>query len=210
MSRAIFLLPLVLVSACGPAATDTTNNNQRDPAITAALADPILTDPELDGRANRDVLRPADEPLRAMVPPGAPSALRGSAPPTVLARATPAMVAMPAFATCDRTVRYSYGWAAALPVDLNLPAEAEVAEAAGSDAKGCALRLVAWSALLSPETVLENYRRTAKASGYGLTEASAANATVLTGTRRDGAAFIATVAADDGGSSVDLVTNRGR
>ena len=107
-------------------------------------------------------------------------------------------------------MRYSYGWAAALPADLTLPAEARVAEAAGSDKGGCALRLVAWSAALPPETVIDTYRRTAKASGFGLTEASAANATVLTGTRRDGAAFIATVAGGDGGSSVDLVTNRGR
>lgn len=210
MPRAICLLPFILLAGCGTAETDSSKSNSVDPAITAALADPILTDPELDGRANRDVLRPADEPLRAMVPPGEPSALRGSAAPTILARAEPAIAALPAFAACDRAVRYSYGWAAALPADLTLPAQARVAEAAGSDKGGCALRLIAWSAILTPEAVLETYRRAGKASGYAVSEASAANATILTGTRRDGAAFIATVAAGDGGSMVDFVTNRGR
>ncbi len=209
MARALPLLLLSVLAGCGSSSSDRNRSSDVDPAVTSALADPLMADPGLDRRSNDGALRPADEPYRAMVPPGSPDPLRGDAAPTVLARSRAGLG--PGFATCRFEVAYSYGWAARLSPELTLPAEAQVAEAAGSDTPKCALRLIAFSASTGPEAMLDVYRRVAKAGGYTISERRQGPATVLTALRsRDGAAFVASVTAPDGGSAVDLVSNRGR
>ncbi len=202
------LIP-ALLTGCGTSPAAGTNHSDVDPAVTSALADPLMADPQLDGRSNNGALRPADQPYQAMVPPGAPDPLRGDAPPTVVARVRPLLGT--SFGGCDFGLRYSYGWAARLAPDLTLPPEAHVAEGAGSDAKGCSLRLVAYSTPIGPEAAADVYRRIAKAGGYALSERRLGPATVVSATRAaDGAAFVASVTAPDGGSAVDLASNRGR
>ena len=209
MSRPTPLILLAILSGCSASPSAKPNGNDVDPAITSALADPLMADPQLDGRSNNGALRPADQPYQAMVPSGSPSPLRDGAAPTVVARAR--ALASPAFASCSFAVRYSYGWAAQMPTDLALPSEAQVAEAAGSDTPKCRLRVVAFSASTGPEAVLDSYRRIAKAGAYTTRERKQGPATILTATRNsDGAAFVASVTAPDGGSAVDLVSNRGR
>ena len=209
MRRALPLLLIALLSGCGSSPSGKANPNDVDPAVTAALADPLMADPQLDRRSNDGALRPADEPYRAMVPPGSPDPLRGRALPTVLARTR--AITGNGFAGCSFDVRTSYGWAARLSPDLTLPAEAQVAEAAGSDTATCRLRLVAYSAPLASDAILDTYRRAAKAGGYAASERQQGPATVLTATRaRDGAAFLASVTPAGSGSSVDLADNRGR
>jgi len=209
MLRSAPLILLAILAGCSSSPSTQPNGNDVDPAIGAALADPLMADPQLDRRSNDGALRPADQPFQALVPPGAPSPLREGAAPTVVARAQ-ALVG-PAFADCSFVVRYSYGWAARLPADLTLPSEAQVAEAAGSDMPKCSLRVIAFSSSAGPEAMLDSYRRVAKTGGYTTSERKRGPATVLTATRaRDGAAFVASVTAPDGGSAVDLVSNRGR
>jgi hypothetical protein len=209
MPRLTPLLVLAILSGCSASPPAKPNGGDVDPAITAALADPLMADPQLDRRSNDGALRPADEPYRAMVPPGSSDPLRGGAAPTVVARAR--TLAGGGFADCSFSVRYSYGWAARLPADLTLPPEAQVAEAAGSDAPMCSLRVIAFSASTGPEAILDSYRRIARAGRYTSSEHKQGPATVLTATRSaDGASFIASVTAPDGGSAVDLVSNRGR
>jgi hypothetical protein len=209
MPRLTPLLVLAILSGCSSSPPAKQNSGDVDPAITSALADPLMADPQLDRRSNDGALRPADEPYRAMVPPGSPNPLRGGAAPTVVARARSLIGT--GFSGCSFAVRYSYGWAARLPADLMLPAEAQVAEAAGSDAPTCNLRVIAFSASTGPEAILDSYRRIAKAGSYTSSELRQGPATVLTATRSaDGASFIASVTAPNGGSAVDLVTNRGR
>lgn len=209
MRRHVAALTLILLSGCSGSPSARSKGNAVDPAITSALADPLMTDPQLDSRSNRGVLRPADQPYQAMVPPGEPDPLRGDAAPTVLARARPLLGKN--FNACDFGIRYSYGWAARLSPDLTLPSEARVAEAAGSDATGCGLRLVAYSTPTGPEAAADVYRRVAKAGGYTLSERKLGPATVVSALRAtDGAAFVASVTAPDGGSAVDLASNRGR
>jgi hypothetical protein len=209
MRPAFPLLVLAAVSACSASPSGKAGGNDVDPAIAAALADPLMADPALDRRSNNGALRPADQPFQAMVPPGVPDPLRGDAAPGVLARLRPAMA--DGFAGCRFDVAYSYGWAARVSPELALPSEAQVAEAAGSDAPTCALRLVAWSASPAPDAVLAGYRRLAGPSGYALKETTQGSATIMTARRaRDGAAFVAIVTPASGGSVVDLASNRGR
>lgn len=213
MTRFGSILILAALTGCGSSPSATANSSNVDPAVTSALADPLMADPQIDRRANRDALRPADEPYQAMIPPGSPNPLRGDAPPTIVARARLAVAGDRSgmFDGCSLDVRYSYGWADRMSRVLILPAEAQVAEAAGSDANNCQLRLIAYSASLAPDDVLATYRRIAKSGGYVPNEAVQGGATSLTATRkRDGAAFVVTVSAGDGGSLVDLVSNRGR
>ena len=213
MTRIAAILTLTALAGCGSSPSATANSSNVDPAVTSALADPLMADPQLDRRANRDALRPADEPYQAMIPLGSPSSLRSDAPPTIVARARLAVAGdrAEAFKTCSFDVRYGFGWADRLSPELILPAEAQVAEAAGSDSTDCQFRLIAYSAALTPDAVLATYRRIAKSGGFASSEAVQGGATSLTATRkRDGAAFVATVSTGDGGSLVDLVSNRGR
>ena len=115
-----------------------------------------------------------------------------------------------AFVRCGNPLRYSYRWAAELPNELTLPPEAQVAEAAGSDTATCRLRLVAFASSASPEDVLGQYRAKARGAGYRTSETAQSGATMITARRRDGAAFIARIEPGNGGSVVDLATNRGR
>ncbi|UVO55024.1 hypothetical protein [Sphingomonas sp. SUN039] len=209
MPRTLLLLPLALLSGCGSSPSGKANASDVDPAVTAALADPLMADPQLDRRSNDGALRPADEPYRAMVPPGSPDPLRDDAPPTLLARVRPAMG--DGFTGCGVDVAYSYGWAARLSPDLTLPAEAQVAEAAGNDTAKCRLRLVAYSAPLTAEAILDSYRRTARTGGYTASERPKGPATVLTASRsRDGARFMVSVKPAGSNTTVDLADNRGR
>lgn len=213
MSRFVTLLVCAVLAGCGSSPSGNANGSDVDPAVTSALADPLMTDPQLDRRSNTDVLRPADEPYQAMTPPGSPDPVRSDALPTVVARAKPMMAGdrASAFAACDPAVSYSYGWADRLSPELVLPAEAQVAEAAGSNTAKCQLRIVAYSAALASNTVLDSYRRAAKAGGYTNSETQKGKATVLTATRnRDGTSFVVTVTATGNSSTVDLVSNRGR
>ena len=213
MLRFAPLFIFAVLSGCGASPTGNANGSAVDPAVTSALADPLMTDPQLDRRSNTDVLRPADEPYQAMTPPGSPDPTRGDALPTVVARAKLAMAGdrASAFAGCDPGAAYSYGWADRLSPELALPAEAQVAEAAGSNTAKCQLRIVAYSTALAPNAILDTYRRVAKAGGYANSETQKGTATTLTANRsRDGAAFVMTVAATGNSSSVDLVSNRGR
>lgn len=209
MRRLTAALVMTMLSGCGGSPSARSNSNDVDPAITSALADPLMADPHLDGRSNTGALRPADLPYQAMVPTGAPDPLSGDAAPTIFARARPLLGKT--FGGCDFGIRYSYGWAARLSPDLILPSQARVAEAAGSDATGCALRVIAYSTPIGPEATADVYRRVAKAGGYTLSERKLGPATVISATRDpDGAAFVVSVTAPDGGSAVDLISNRGR
>lgn len=205
MRNASYLSILIALSGCTKPETTPSPTADTDPAVTAALNDPLMTDPLLEGRANRDTLKPADEPFRAMIPLGSPDPLRGDKPPTIVARMA-AHLGELAFEKCERAVRYSYGWAARLPEALTLPAAARVAEAAGSDTDGCALRLVAFDANVPADKLAETYRTT---TGFTTERQSDGAATRVSGRANGGAAFVATIYSARDGSSVDLIVNRG-
>jgi hypothetical protein len=208
----VFLAGLSL-AACGSPPANTAAEDV-DPAVTSALADPIMTDPQLEGRSDTDSLRPAPQPMQALAPPGEPDPRRGDALPTLAARAARTIAEQNAksFVGCSFAVSYTVRWSYRLPEELALPTGATVSEAAGSDSQDCGLRLVAFSATSAPTTMVDTFRRTATSDGFTVTEAREGNTTIVKARRSaDGAAFIASIGgAAAGGSSVDLLTNRGR
>ena len=189
------LMPVVLVlSSCG--ATPVATVNETDPALTDALSDPVMADPQLSLQRDGGAVG---------VPVGAMPDRAGEALPT-LGQIAALRVRDEAFAGCNAAVSYSYAWMARLPAELALPAVAMVAEAAGNDGKACALRIVRYGTPQSPADVAAHYRQQARAGGYALAGEDGA----LHGRRaRDGAAFWVTIALVGGGAQVDLIVNRG-
>lgn len=182
----------LLLAGCGSGARETAVN-ETDPAITDAINDPILADPRLALQERGGAIG---------VPTGVPEFVAAQ----TLGQIATARVANASFAGCNAKIDYAFAWSARLPADLPLPSVAKVTEAAGSDAKGCALRLVRFFVDQPGASVADYYRDRAKRAGYTMSEADGA----LSGVRaRDGAAFHVMPSDAKDGTFVDLVTNRG-
>ncbi len=218
-SLAILAASSLLVSACGgndKAELDKLDSKlggkgNVDPALTAALEDQIMVDPQLASKSNDDSIRPPNEPYSASVPVGeaAPNGPAGQTLGTLAAQQ--ARIAKDKFVGCSLDVAYSIQWANRLPLELPLYPKARVSEAAGSDYQGCNLRVASYTAPAPPRSVAGYYLNLAKRSGYRESVSNDGQGQMVSGWRpRDGAAFYATLHPSGTGTSVDLVTNRGR
>jgi len=184
------MLCCLLLSACGERADKADPRANRDPAVSAALSDPLMTDPDLatqnqggaaltgGGPASGEIAplkqgveevnaarEAAEALLGGKVPPApAPAVIQ---PQSRLAGAiTPQAMAetlglVPA--ACMAGLGYGFGWAAVLPPELAPYPRGHVRVAAGSDAPGCKQRAVSY---LTPVPVNEvadfHYARAAK------------------------------------------------
>lgn len=163
---------------------------ESDPAVTGALGEQIMVDPEMAGnqgaalaanerkielppqqRSPEAIQAARDE---AMVLAGgnlksAPRPQGGSPSSLVASAATAAQVAEEARAAsrdCTSKAQYSATWAAKLPKDLPVYPRGAVQEAAGTDADGCALRVVNFVSPVSPAEVIDFYFTKATGAGY--------------------------------------------
>lgn len=209
------LLATLMVAACGGAggndldALDEKLGGKADvdPAMTRALEDQIMVDPELVGQSNRDAIRPPNEAFGAAVPPG-----EGNAGPQPAGQVAARLAGQAArqFENCSLKVSYTMRWSTRLPADLPLPANARVGEAAGSDQGACGLRAITYSSASAPRALADYYTRLASKGGYQATSATEGRGTMISAWRdRDGAAFYAIIQPQPGGAMVDLVANRG-
>lgn len=231
-------LPLAL-AGCG--GTDMANNtlsdaelgNAADPALTGALQDQIMVDPQLGRQANGDAIRPPSQPYSGGVPDDAvaangskvdtagllktPAPVSGKeCPQCVAARESVTLAGIAARQTnartkaCAGSLKYSARWAQRLPADLPLYPQARVTEAAGAQGN-CALRVVSFSAAQPMETLLDWYYTKAVRAGYSAEHQVDGAQHILGGTRArdDGAYVLFLTARKDGGTDVDLVANNG-
>lgn len=232
-------LPLAL-AGCGGA--DTTNNmlsdaelgNAADPALTGALQDQIMVDPQLGRQANGDAVRPPSQPYSGGVASDAVAAngekidtaglLKAPAP--VSGKACPECAAARESVTlaglagrqknartkgCAGSLQYSASWAQRLPADLPLYPQARVIEAAGAQGGKCALRVVSFSAAQPMQAMLDWYYTKAVRAGYSAEHQVDGAEHILGGTRArdDGAYVLFLTPRKDGGTDVDLVANNG-
>ncbi len=211
--------------------TEGTSVNGRDPLVASALEDPIMVDPDLAARSNADAVRPPAQPYSAPIPSpdlapdatpddrdglSAPTA-KGDCPTCAGARdavTLAALAARPARAVagrCAATLRYSAGWAARLPKDLPLHPAARVVEAAGSNDRGCALRIVSFTTARPMASMIDWYYTRAVRAGYSAEHRADDGQHVLGGARaRDGGAYMLFLTdRAGGGTDIDLVSNRG-
>ncbi len=198
-----------------------------DPALKSALRDQIMVDPALTQQANADTIRPPSQPVTGGVPPevaafgaaendsvrSAPAA-SGSCPQCAAARQSLTLGALAErqggrAGQCATNVSYSAAWANRLPKSVPLYPGARVAEAAGADRPGCALRVVSFSTGAPMQRLLDWYYTMTTDTGFSAQHSAEGDQHVLAGTKA-GAAFLVTMKSrGDGGTDVDLMADGG-
>lgn len=198
--------------------------NQRDPALTAALRDPIMVDPALTQTANTNVVRPPNRPDPGSVPPDDLGAVPDRVDPATL-RKTPAAsgdctacrraqgaltlgelaARQPGGAACTARLSYSATWSVRLPDAVPLYPDARVEEAAGSD--DCRLRVVSFFSGAPVGRVLDWYYTQVTRAGYSAEHQAQGDEHVLGGTRAGAAYALYVRPRPGGGSDVDLLVD---
>lgn len=233
---ALASLAALALAGCGDAPErKTLDPLADDPAITAALADEIMVDPDLVGRNRGLSAIVARGPESAEVPPelaGPEAARRARAEAAKLVGGTireapepgsgntaaaplrHAMTAAQVAAAarvgdpaCIASMEYSARWAARLPRGLDVYPHGAVQEAAGADGGGCALRVVHFVTAVEPGDVMDFYLTRASAAGYGVRHTLDGGGHILEG-RKGGRAYLVHARAGEGGvTEVDLVVS---
>ncbi|MEH3037096.1 MAG: hypothetical protein PGN23_11520 [Sphingomonas adhaesiva] len=204
--------------------------SEGDPALTAALHDQIMVDPALVQQANDDVVRPPSMPVTGAVPPDGiaiaamktiplPTGLRSAPPPSadcpacVTARRALTLGALAqsqggGTARCAQRLAYSTVWANRLPDALPLYPDARVAEAAGADGDGCALRVVSFVSAQPMQALLDFYYTRAAAAGFPAGHQANGGEHVLAGAKPGAGAYLVTLRPHrGGGTEVDLMVD---
>ncbi len=194
------LLATLALAACSAPQSADDRSNATDPAVADAMAGPIMTDMAMGGAAAPDALRPGNQPPSLPVPIDARLDMGDAAP---LGEVVRLRMREAAFAGCAPAIAYSALWSLKLPKPFDLPKDARLSEAAGSDRAGCGLRIVRIALPGAPDKVLGDYDALAKGAGFAATKAGA----TLTGVRaKDGAALWINAVASKDGTRVDLIT----
>jgi len=203
------------LAACsqGSVANDSLAANDADPALTSALEDQILTDPNLAQQANRHTVRPPELPTRAEYPAagGPPPVRRASAdhPPASSAPAPGGCGAAgrgPAVA-----FRYGMEWAERLPAAFPPYPGGRVTEAAGQDSGECRVRVVTFRTADPHQRVIDWYQQRAVQAGFSAEQQVRGRDHVLGGVNQgSNGAYYLIVTPVQGGSEVALIVNNGR
>lgn len=220
----------LLLAGCGSGEKPPAGN-ETDPALSGALGDQIMVDPELAGEegaalsagGGQITLPPQDRSPEAIADARkqaaqlaggklrpAPQPARSGAAALAESAATAAQVAQASKAAstdCSAKVQYSNTWAARLPAELPVYPRGAVQEAAGVEDEGCSLRVVNFVTPVTPDDVISFYYTTAGKAGYGAEYKLDDNDHVLGG-RKQGRAYVLYVRKLDGGlTEVDLVAS---
>jgi hypothetical protein len=192
------------LAACGQDgnANNQLGANDADPALTSALEDQILTDPELAQQANRLNVRPAEAPIRAEYPAGGSAAVH---------RASGSHGS--AAGGCGAGAEFAYGmeWAQRLPAEFPPYPGGRVTEAAGQDRGECRVRVVTFRTADPHQRVIDWYQGRAVAAGFSAEQQARGADHVLGGVNQaTNGAYYLIVTPKEGGSEVALIVNNGR
>lgn len=224
MTPRLALLMVLALAACGKGAPVPEVAEERDPAIVAALADPIMIDPDLASQNRGNAAIALDSfaavPLDASSPEDVAAAKADASrlaggmietapppsgedkpfPPALTAgQVAAALAANPA--GCVAGLRYGYAWAASLPPNLPIYPRGHVQEAAGNPA--CGLRTIVFTTPVEPSAVIDFYFTRARGAGYGVVRRRAGDVEVLSG-GNGRTAYLVRVSALNGLSQVEL------
>ena len=212
------LAGLLLVAACSRGAD---NNlaaidneliaNASDPALTSALEDQIMVDPNLVQQSNPNSVRPPDTPVQAQYPADAPQAAggaNGGGARVAQAAAPGGPAPPPSVANCGGAFDYGAQWAGRMPADFPAYPGARLTEAAGNDHGGCRMRVVSFTTPDAFGRVIQYYQAVAARAGYSAEQQQRGGDQVLGGTRGE-AAYYLIVTPLRTGSDVALIVNTG-
>lgn len=224
-SRAVMLFRLTAFSAtlalaaCGQGSeANELALSDADPALTSALEDQILTDPNLAQQANRHNVRPPELPIRAEYPAagGPPPVRRASAdhPPAAAAGQAGPLTSR----SCGAggrgpasSFRYGMEWAERLPAAFPPYPGGRVTEAAGQDSGECRVRVVTFRTSDPHQRVIDWYQQRAVQAGYSAEQQARGRDHVLGGVNQGtSGAYYLIVTPVQGGSEVALIVNNGR
>ena len=212
-------LPLLLLAAsaaltaCSRAVPAPEERSEVDPIIAAALADPLMTDPDLASQNRGDAAITLDTfdavPLEVSSPEAvqaakaeaarlaggmvrsAPQASGDGGELAPLVTAGQVAASLPAVpADCLGELRYGYGFAAAMPQAMPVYPRGHVRDAAGND--GCRLRAVIFVTPVEPSAVVDFYFTRSNDAGFSATRRRHGAVEVLRGSKGR-AAFVVRV-----------------
>jgi len=174
--------------------------NGADPALTAALEDQILVDPNLVQQSHPNSVRPPETPVQAQYPPG-PDPTR---PRTAAGGSAASGCAAGQFA-------YGMQWANQLPAGFPAYPGGRVTDAAANNNDGCHMRVVTFTTGDGHQRVLDFYRNVAQRAGYSAEQQRRGGDEVLAGVnaRSDGAFFLIVTPAANGSEVALIVNDRG-
>jgi hypothetical protein len=188
--------------------------NGADPALTSALEDQIMVDPNLVQQSNPNTVRPPETPAQSQYPAdarpgGSTSAGGGARVQQTAAAASGGRASPPSAAACGAAFDHGPQWASRMPAAFQAYPGGRVTEAAGNDNGECRMRVVTFTTSDPYNRVLEHYRSVAARGGYSAEHQVRGNDQVLGGTKGD-SAFYLIVTPARGGSQVALIVNNGR
>ncbi|ANY21245.1 hypothetical protein A6F68_02755 [Tsuneonella dongtanensis] len=191
MVRTVIALPfLALLAACSPG-PGPEEVPPRDPQVAQALDDPLMTDPDLSARNERAAALTVESDGSLPLLPATPeaiaaarleaAALVGGADKLVplgdpqatgrelKRRAGPAdqLAALVGGEACRDELQVSAIWAARLPVAMPMYPRGATQSAAGSNAKGCDVRVVSFTTPVPLAEVMAFYAVRARSLGTG-------------------------------------------
>ena len=218
--RSAALVAILSLAACGGSGNanlagidNELIGNDADPALTSALEDQILVDPNLVQQANPNTVRPPESPVQAQYPSGPDprdsrrQQVRRAAAVDPGAETAPPMPG----GACGAAFEYGPQWASRLPAEFPPYPGGRVTEAAGSDRGDCRVRVVTFTTGDPFQRVLDHYRAAAARGGFSAEHQVRGADHVLGGVnaRTDGA-FYLIVTPVQAGSEVALIVNNGR
>ena len=228
------LLFVVTLAACGQDAKEAARTTDRDPAVSGALSDPLMSDPDLTNSSNDGAALGGGGPASAEVPPdkrtpeeaaaakAAAELVFGgkipSAPPPQETREgsrLAAAVSAPAIAAalaignkgCADKLAYSAIWAARLTPPFEVYPRGHAGQVAGVDGPGCTLRVVGFATPVGIGDVVDFYAARVGKAGLPLRRTQEGGDTVLQGEKGGAAYAVAVREHGDGMTEAVIVTS---
>lgn len=232
--RLAALLGPLLLTACGSGDPTADPNAERDPAVSEALSDPLMADPDLTSQNQDGAALTGGGPASAGIPPekrspeeiaaakksaldaagGAITAAPAAEKTTDSSRLAKAVTA-PAIAgalglggkSCAAALDYSAIWAARMPVSFDVYPRGHVGQAAGVQTAACQLRVVGFVTPVPVSDVLDYYATRAAAQGFAVRRTREGDDETLEGAKGTARYAVIVRRRADGLTQADLVTS---
>ena len=229
--------PALLLAACGQSDKEPLVAQEGDPALTGALGDEIMVDPDLAGDSQGNSVLAAGRRSGALPPedltPEAVAAARAAAlqflggsgalkqapaarevsgglpKDAALSAAALAAASPGGSGNCADKAEYTMVWADRLPAPFPVYPRGAVQEAAGTDEGECALRVVNFHTGVPLDAVIDFYFSSARKAGYSAQRVRDGRDDVLGGTKGSASYVVYARKLPSGATEVDLVTSGG-